>query len=75
MTSSRHLVENVRREIESVGGAIDRERLNRRCVIYWSIGERKFVTIVPKASRSLRAVTNQITAIRRHARGAHHVTA
>ena len=63
------LAELVRTEIKQRGGVIDRERENRHIVIYWSIGIRKFMTVVPRCrSGERRAIANATAEVRRCAR-------
>jgi hypothetical protein len=63
------LAKRVRSEIQRYGGVIDRERQNRHIVIYWSIGSRKFMTVVNRCgSAAPRLVANITADIRRCAR-------
>jgi hypothetical protein len=62
------LVEPVRAEIRRMGGAIDRERLGRHVVIYWSIAGRKCMTVVPLTSSDWHALENARSHVRRLAR-------
>jgi len=63
------LAQLVRAEIKQRGGVIDRERKNRHVIIYWSIGARKFMTVVPRCGSSEpRSIANATADVRRCAR-------
>jgi hypothetical protein len=63
------LADIVRAEIKRRGGVIDRERQNRHIVIYWSIGQHKFMTTVARCrSAAPRLVKNAMAEVRRQAR-------
>ena len=63
------LAKLVRAEIKRRGGVIDRERNSRHVVIYWSIGSRKMMTVVPRCgSAEPRSIANATAEVRRCAR-------
>jgi hypothetical protein len=64
------LVEPVRSEILRLGGVIDRLRLGRHVIIYWSIAGRKLITVVPRTSSNLHALGNLLSHVRKSARSA-----
>ena len=58
----------VREEIARLGGAIERERVGRHLVIYWAIGGRKCVTVVPLTTSNWHMPMNVRAQVRRSAR-------
>lgn len=68
--SPRHdaLVPPVKAEILRSGGVIDRERVGRHNVIYWSIGGRKCITVVPRTTVNWHMLENIRSHVRKTAR-------
>jgi hypothetical protein len=64
------LIEIAREEIARVGGVIDWARTSRHELIYWSVGEHKFMTTVPRIGGGPRASYNLRGQIRRKAKQA-----
>ena len=62
------LVDIARKEIARVGGVIDAARTSRHELIFWSVGDRKFMTPVPRIGGGPRAAYNLRGQIRRKAR-------
>lgn len=50
--------------IESEGGVVDRVRHGRHLVIYWRVGDAKFVTTLANSPSDRRAAANKVAQIR-----------
>ena len=62
------LVKPVRAEIHRAGGVVDRQRTGRHVVIYWTIADRKCITVVPRTTVNFHMLGNLISHVRKSAR-------
>lgn len=62
--------QTLRKEIEDAGGSVDRVRMGRHIIVYWSVGSKTFVTPVSCTSRSNSGLLNLRGEIRRKIRAA-----
>lgn len=65
---SNRSFQTLRKEIEGAGGSVDRIRMGRHLVVYWSVDGRSFVQTVPCTSRSASGILNLRADIRRKIR-------